>query len=128
MEVENREVRRRSISQRIKENEINLRDALDSECGIDSGCIELAVRYLKMVNMNIGNYLTQEHRIEKQNKTMSKCKIVIFPNFSLNFYIFLLNKSYYFSIKKKKVWAISPLPRSTYLSWWRRPYGPVLSG
>ena len=52
-----------------------------SEEGIDSGCIELAVRYLKMVNMNIGNYLTQEHRIEKQNKTMSKCELVILSLF-----------------------------------------------
>ena len=92
MEVENREVQRRSISQRIKENEINLRGALDSECGIDSGCIELAVRYLKMVNMNIGNYLTQEHRIEKQNKTMSKCELVKFSLFIEFLYLALKYK------------------------------------
>ena len=50
----------------------NLRESILKECRIDSACIELAVRYLKILNMNVGNYFAQDHRITKQNKTMSK--------------------------------------------------------
>ena len=42
------------------------------ECKIESECVELAVKYLRILVKNIGNYETQERRIAKQNRTMSK--------------------------------------------------------
>ena len=55
-----------------RNNQENLTGSILKECRIDSACIELAVRYLKILNMNVGNYFAQDHRITKQNKTMSK--------------------------------------------------------
>jgi hypothetical protein len=55
-----------------RKNQESLTESILKECRIDSACIELAVRYLKILNMNVGNYFAQDHRITKQNKTMSK--------------------------------------------------------
>ena len=55
-----------------RNNQENLKESILKKCRIDSACIELAVRYLKMLNMNVGNYFAKDHRITKQNKTISK--------------------------------------------------------
>ena len=47
-------------------------DVLGGECKIESECVELAVKYLRILVKNIGNYETQDRRIAKQNRTMSK--------------------------------------------------------
>ena len=46
-------------------------DVLGGECRIEPECVELAVKYLRILVKNIGNYETQERRIAKQNRTMS---------------------------------------------------------
>ena len=61
-----------SIQTWNRNSQESLTESILKECRIDSACIELAVRYLKILNMNVGNYLAQDHRITKQNKTMSK--------------------------------------------------------
>ena len=42
------------------------------KCKVTSECIDMAVKYMKMLNTNIANYQAQDHRITKQNKTMCK--------------------------------------------------------
>ena len=49
-----------------------IKPSYQQECSIDSDCIEMAVNYMKILTKNIGNYLTQDRRITKQNKTMCK--------------------------------------------------------